>query len=109
MDKERRIAKDEKVLRVFISLYCRKHHLDHGVAAHIQEHGQTYCAECYELLNYALQRNAHCPLDPKPVCRKCTVHCYKPCMREKIRHVMQFSGKYYGKRGRVDWLWHYFF
>jgi len=109
VNKHCRIAKDEKVLRAFIARYCRTHHLDTGVDAQVQEQGQAYCQECYELLHYALQRNANCPLDPKPACRQCEIHCYKTQMREKIRQVMKFSGKYYAKRGRFDWVWHYFF
>lgn len=109
MERERRLAKDEKVLRVFIAQYCHVHHLSQGEAEHCREHGNAYCQQCHELLHYALQRNARCPLDPKPACRKCEIHCYKPQMREQIRQVMKFSGSYYAKHGRIDWLWHYFF
>lgn len=110
--KRQRIAKDEKVLRAFIAVYCREHHLKAGNASNQHTHldqGREYCPDCYALLNYALQRNERCPLVPKPVCRHCTVHCYKVEKREKIRKVMKFSGIYYIKRGRLDWLWHYFF
>ncbi|MEA3465448.1 MAG: nitrous oxide-stimulated promoter family protein [Thermodesulfobacteriota bacterium] len=109
MKKEQRIAKDAKVLRAFIAVYCRAQHLKQGIPVHCHEQGKDYCDECYALLHYALQRNERCPLDPKPVCRQCAVHCYKPQMRRKIREVMKFSGIYYIKRGRLDWLWHYFF
>lgn len=109
MTREQRLAKDEKVLRAFIAQYCRVHHLRHGAAEFAHENGHIYCQQCHDLLHYALQRDAKCPLDPKPTCRKCKVHCYKPQMREKIREVMAFSGKYYIKHGRLDWLWHYFF
>lgn len=104
--KRRRIAKDEKVLRAFIAVYCHAHH--HGGVRH-RDQGREYCSECYALLLYALQRNERCPLIPKPVCRHCAVHCYKPEMRQRIRQVMKFSGIYYVKRGRFDWIWHYFF
>jgi len=110
--KQQRIAKDEKVLRAFIAVYCKVHHRDGGEQSGGVSHcdqGREYCPECYALLQYALQRNERCPLVPKPVCRHCTVHCYKPEMRQKIREVMKFSGIYYVKRGRLDWIWHYFF
>lgn len=110
--KQQRIAKDEKVLRAFIAVYCSEHHLNGGdtlpQSTH-HDHNRVYCSDCYALLNYALQRNERCPLTPKPVCRHCTVHCYKTQMRDKIRKVMKFSGIYFVKRGRLDWLWHYFF
>jgi len=28
----------------------------------------------------------------KPACSKCSVHCYKPVMRERVRHVMRYAG-----------------
>lgn len=99
MKKEQRIIKDAKVLTAFIKVYCRE---NHGSP-------DSLCAECSEVLEYSLKRNEKCPLDPKPKCKDCTVHCYKPEMRDKIRKIMKFSGIYYIKRGRVDWVWHYFF
>ncbi|WP_321530992.1 nitrous oxide-stimulated promoter family protein [uncultured Desulfuromonas sp.] len=109
MTSVKRLAKDEKVLRVFIATYCRQNHLNGGVSAEREEQGRHYCAECAELLDYALQRLQRCPLNPKPACRDCPVHCYRSQMRERIRQVMKFSGLHFVKRGRLDWLWHYFF
>ncbi|MGE4319303.1 MAG: nitrous oxide-stimulated promoter family protein [Deferribacterales bacterium] len=99
MKKDRRVKKDAKVLNAFIHTYCRE---NHGVAP------GTLCPECAEVLAYALARNIRCPLDPKPKCKDCKVHCYKPEMRDKIRRIMKFSGIYYIKRGRLDWVFHYF-
>lgn len=98
MNKEKRVARDAKVLRAFIGVYCQK---KHGTA-------DGLCPECSSLLEYALRRNEKCPLDPKPKCRDCRVHCYKPEMRQKIKEIMKFSGIYFIKRGRLDWLLHYF-
>ena len=28
----------------------------------------------------------------KPTCAKCTTHCYRPAMRERVRAVMRYSG-----------------
>ncbi|PLX68698.1 MAG: nitrous oxide-stimulated promoter family protein [Denitrovibrio sp.] len=99
MKKEKRINKDAKILNAFINIYCRE---NHGTAGEI-------CQPCAELLNYALKRNDKCPLDPKPLCKKCPVHCYKPEMRAEIRKVMRFSGIYAIKHGRLDLIFHYFF
>lgn len=100
MKKEIRIKRDEKILRRFIGVYCRENH---------GRDIDNLCPDCAELLSYALKRNEKCPLDPKPQCKDCKIHCYKPAMRAKMKQVMKFSGIWHIKRGRLDWLWHYFF
>jgi len=98
MKKEKRVVRDAKVLTAFIGVYCRENHKTDGL-----------CEDCRSVLEYALRRNDKCPLDPKPKCKDCKIHCYKPEMRAKIRRIMKFSGIYFIKRGRIDWLFHYFF
>lgn len=71
-----------------IRIYCRGH--QHGPA----------CESCKELEEYALKRLDRCPFGVgKPACKDCTVHCYKPLMREAIRKVMRYAGP--------RMLWHY--
>lgn len=74
----------EKVMVTdMIALYCRK---KHGSKTEM-------CPECAALSEYACMRSDKCPfMETKTFCSNCTVHCYKPQMREKIRAVMRFSG-----------------
>jgi len=109
--------KDLKVLLQFTSVYCRAKHNGHkGIVETAEGELQRLplgkypvCNECAELLLYAFERRLRCPLEDKPVCKHCPVHCYKPGYREKVREIMKFSGQYLIKRGRLDLLWHYFF
>mgnify|MGYP005620163717 CR=1 FL=1 len=72
-----------KTLEVMIEIFCRAHHGGR----------EELCPDCSELLDYALKRVEKCPFgENKPRCSDCTVHCYKPEMREKIRTVMKYSG-----------------
>lgn len=72
-----------RTVRAMINIYCRAHH----AAA------RDLCADCADLLAYAEERIAKCPFGiNKPVCNRCTVHCYKPEMREKVREVMRYAG-----------------
>ncbi|MCX8084439.1 MAG: nitrous oxide-stimulated promoter family protein [Calditerrivibrio sp.] len=105
MEKSKRIKKDAKTLKRFISIYCREHHLKNGASLSMD----GLCGECAYLLEYALKRDEKCPLDPKPKCKDCKIHCYKHEMRLKIKEVMKFSGIYLIKRGRIDYIFHYFF
>ncbi len=80
--KNPRMNREEKTVTAMIALYCRKQHRNKGL-----------CAECRELAEYARERLLKCPFqEGKTVCSKCTVHCYKPAMREKVRTVMRYSG-----------------
>lgn len=100
MEKREQQEKDIRVLETFIGCYCR------------QKHGSpkgTLCQECSDLLRYAKMKREKCPLDPKPTCKHCHVHCYGKEQRAKIKEVMAFSGKHLLLRGRLDLLWHYFF
>ncbi|MCP4379577.1 MAG: nitrous oxide-stimulated promoter family protein [bacterium] len=91
--------KQLQMLTKFIEVYCSKTH---------STVDEQLCDECSELLSYASDRLARCPLDPKPKCKDCHVHCYDEAHREKIKEVMKFSGMYFVKRGRLDWLVKYF-
>ncbi|MDT8421185.1 MAG: nitrous oxide-stimulated promoter family protein [Desulfuromonadales bacterium] len=112
----RKERKDLRVLALFTSVYCRDHHRDResfrlnpvatGLAGVQKYH---YCAECRDFLLYALERRLRCPLEPKPMCKHCQVHCFRPGHREKVREVMRYSGKTLILRGRLDLLWHYLF
>ena len=88
-----------KTLKRFVEVYCRK---KHGTA------GGELCDECGDLPAYAEDRLARCPLDPKPKCKDCKIHCYQDDYRRRIKAVMKFSGIYFVKRGRIDWLIRYF-
>lgn len=94
------IDKDIETLAAFIDVYCRNKHQPAD--------GQKRCAECEALLQYAIMRRARCPYDPKPACKHCVTHCYKPEYRQRIKEIMKFSGIYFIKRGRLDWLIKYY-
>lgn len=80
--KKQRVAHEKKVVELMIRIYCRK-----------KEKNAALCSDCEELLRYALARLDRCPFgEKKSSCKKCTVHCYKPAMRERMRLVMRFSG-----------------
>jgi hypothetical protein len=79
----KRIEREKRTVSSMITLYCRGRHGSTG----------NLCPECAELQAYALQRLEKCPFAPeKPACANCTVHCYKPGMRERIREVMRYAG-----------------
>jgi hypothetical protein len=92
------VERDLAILRNFARVYCRRHHGTRG----------GLCSDCTALVAYARRRLSACPYDPKPKCKLCPTHCYKPAMRARVREVMKFSGLYYVRRGRLDWLLKYF-
>ena len=93
-----RLQRERTILRRFIEVYCRR---EHRTATGL-------CPDCSDLLAYAEERLQRCPHDPKPKCKRCPTHCYKPKQRARIREIMRYSGTHFIKRGRFDWLVRYF-
>jgi len=110
--KERR---DLKVLALFTSVYCAAHHSEirrpvGNLPGALKSFSRYLCcAECQDFLHYAIERRLKCPLNPKPTCKHCQVHCFRRGHREKVQEIMRFSGKNLIRRGRLDLLWHYLF
>ncbi len=77
-----RIDKEKRVVEIMVRLYCRH-----------KEGNDCLCTDCSALVEYARYRLERCPFgERKTSCKRCSVHCYKPEMRERMRQVMRFSG-----------------
>ena len=107
--------KDLKIVARFIGLFCHARHdrktVGEACFPEILQQGNypedTICLECAALLDYGMKKRALCPLDPKPTCKSCHIHCYSPEYRQRIREIMAYSGRRMMLRGRLDYLWHY--
>lgn len=76
--------REEKTIRAMVQIYCRDHH---------QADRESLCESCTALVDYAMARLGKCPWgDEKPVCANCSIHCYKPAMRDQVREVMRYAG-----------------
>lgn len=113
----KRQQRDLAVLIDFVRVYC---HARHDLARRASfelppeivpryRRGVELCPDCAGLLSHGIRKRRKCPLDPKPSCKHCSIHCYGKEHRAKIREVMGFSGRRMIMRGRLDYLWHYFF
>jgi hypothetical protein len=79
-----RRGREFRMVAAMLRMYCRTHH---------GPKDQPLCPECLELHDYARRRLQRCVFgETKPTCANCTVHCYKPSMREPIRQVMRWAG-----------------
>lgn len=77
-----RIEQEKQTVEQMIRLYCHK-----------KEGNKQLCPQCRELLEYAHARLSRCPFrERKSSCRLCTVHCYKPEMKERMREIMRYAG-----------------
>ena len=113
----RQQLKDLKILAAFIHLYCLAHHAggNDGLIPVPEQLRSRFnktaaiCPDCAALLEHGIKKRALCPLEPKPACKKCRIHCYGPEYRQKIREIMAYSGRKMLLKGRLDYLWHYYF
>lgn len=82
---QRRIEREKKTINEMIGLYCHDHHNTKGKA--------DLCDDCQNLLTYAFARIGHCVFNPeKPTCKNCTIHCYAPEKKAKIKEIMRYAG-----------------
>ncbi|MBW2476825.1 MAG: nitrous oxide-stimulated promoter family protein [Deltaproteobacteria bacterium] len=110
-------VKDLKILIQFTAVFCKANHVGIKSPFQYKKDGlnkftpkqYAVCNECRDFLLYAIERRLRCPLETKPACKHCHIHCFKPGHREKVRQIMRFSGQHLMKRGRFDLLWHYWF
>lgn len=99
--------KDVKIVLDFINVYCGENHKNLAKEP-LDEFNVTLCKECVDLAVYAEKKRKLCKKDPKPACKNCDTQCYSAKYKDNIRKVMKFSGIYFLKRGRIDYLYHYF-
>ncbi|MBB6215445.1 hypothetical protein HNQ80_001534 [Anaerosolibacter carboniphilus] len=103
------MKKDISILIDFIHVYCKNEHCQ--TEKHLISNSYidvkkkiSLCGDCTELAVYAINKRINCPFVYKPPCKKCIVQCYEQQYREKIKKVMKYSGMYFIKRGRIDYL-----
>jgi hypothetical protein len=105
--------KDIRLLGKFTEVYCSGRHGDATRAmVPLPEGlgGRSLCPECAAFLEYAVTKRIKCPLEAeKPTCKHCRIHCYDQPRREKVREIMGYAGRKLMMKGRLDYLWHYFF
>ena len=93
-----RRAREFDTIAAMIKMYCRAHH---------RPADAMLCEDCGALHDYARRRLQRCVFgDAKPTCAKCTVHCYKAAMRERVRQVMRWAGPRMLWRHPMLALWH---
>ena len=105
--------KDIRLLGKFIEVYCDGRHVnsDRSAVSLPEDLGErSLCPECAAFLEYAVTKRIKCPLEAeKPTCKHCRIHCYDKPRREKVREIMGYAGRKLMMKGRLDYLWHYFF
>jgi len=106
-----KIAKDIRVLAGLTEVYCRKKHAGKRcspvvakgrLADYAGELAVSLCPDCTKLVLHGSVMRLRCPLNPKPECRHCPDHCYRPGYRDRVREVMRFAWRHLLLRGRID-------
>lgn len=109
----RQQKKDVRLIGKFVEVYCVGKHgavdrLPFPLPENLGE--MKICSGCAEFMQYAITKRLKCPLEvEKPSCKHCRIHCYGKEERDMVREIMAYSGRKLLLRGRLDYVWHYFF
>ncbi len=68
------------------NIFCSAHHEGE------KKDPQGLCAACAETIAYSIERTRRCPNEHKGNCEDCSIHCYKPEERARIREIMVYAG-----------------
>ncbi len=108
--------KDIKLIGKFVEVYCNGKHRGAERTPLLLPAGlgeRSLCPDCASFLQYAITRRLKCPLEriegEKPTCKHCKSHCYAKAQLAKVKEIMAYSGRTLMLRGRLDYIWHYFF
>ncbi|HEX9079535.1 MAG TPA: nitrous oxide-stimulated promoter family protein [Desulfuromonadaceae bacterium] len=105
--------KDIRLIGTFVEVYCKGRHGAVDRSPFVLPAGlgeRRLCGECAAFMAYAVGKRMNCPLEAeKPTCKHCRIHCYGREQRHKVREIMAWSGRRLMLRGRLDYVWHYFF
>jgi hypothetical protein len=105
--------KDIRLIGKFVEVYCAGKHGDTARKRVVLPGGageRKFCPECSSFMEYAIAKRMKCPLEAeKPSCKHCRIHCYATEQRAKVRKIMGYAGRKLMLRGRLDYIWHYFF
>lgn len=113
-----RFQKDIPILVDFTSLYCNEKHKERekekffyeGILGnYLNRYDLSLCKDCKNTLAHGVAKRILCPYNPKPPCKKCPTPCYRKGYREKMREIMKFSGMQFIKKGRLNYIFKYFF
>lgn len=104
---------DIRLIGKFVEVYCAGKHGSSERSFFVLPGGlgqRKFCCECAAFMEYAVSKRIKCPLEAeKPSCKHCRIHCYAGEQREKVREIMGYSGRRLMMRGRLDYVWQYFF
>lgn len=108
----RQMQKDIRLIGRFTEVWCAGHR--HSQRGRVDLPGSSgalqLCEECAEFVRYAVTKRLKCPLEAeKPSCKHCRIHCYAAEQRARVKQIMAWSGRRMILRGRLDYLYHYFF
>lgn len=115
---KKKIKKDILILSKFTEAFCAGNHnfseknlinLSGPLGEIFNKLEIMLCKDCKNVLLHGAEKRLLCPYHPKPPCKKCPTMCYRNGYREKMKEIMKFSGLYFIKKGKLNYIFKYFF
>ena len=92
VERPRRVRREARTVELMIRMHCRDHHSP-AQRSSGSRRDRVLCPDCAILLDYSLLHLHRCRFGgEKPTCDRCSVHCFSPDMRDKIKTAMRYAG-----------------
>ena len=92
VERPRRVRREARTVELMIRMYCRDHHSP-AQRSSGSRRDRVLCPDCAILLDYSLLHLHRCRFGgEKPTCDRCSVHCFSPDMRDRIKTAMRYAG-----------------
>ncbi|MCI0501291.1 MAG: nitrous oxide-stimulated promoter family protein [Epsilonproteobacteria bacterium] len=87
-----------EILKNYFPYYCKHHHSNQIDKEFLHSYKDkdfsikvSLCDECFDAMQYSIQRLQNCQYEEKPRCRTCKTPCYEKSYWKKLAKVMIYS------------------
>jgi len=96
--KLQKYTSEVETLTTYLEYFCKSKHTNQSAKEIFHNYKNekfsnkiSLCDECFDVMQYSIERLQNCPHEEKPRCRTCKTPCYEKSYWKKLAQVMMYS------------------